>query len=161
MIKIGLHFLSYRKPVVAKGIATNNQISATITDRAMVAIQQDLLTGKYYDAMGKLKKIYAGAEVVPSVKLHLIWAKLSHALTNKVKINLISCETDLIQVLPEDKETAEYFYVRAILEKLKNNQDKSLAHYKVAVKKKAIFAQYPLIKQSLFTKIFSRIGRKK
>lgn len=161
LIKIGLHFLSYRKPVVAKGIATNNQISTTITERAMATIQQDLLTGKYYDAMGKLKKIYAGSEIVPSVKLHLIWAKLSHALTTKVKINLISCETDLIQVLPEDKETAEYFYARAILEKLKNNREKSIAHFNTAVKKKPLFAQHPIYKQSLFAKVLNKIGIKK
>lgn len=161
LIKIGLHFLSYRKPLVTKGIATNTQISTTITDRAMASIQEDLLTGKYYDAMGKLKKIYSGTEIVPSVKLHLIWAKLSHALTTKVKINLISCETDLIQVLPEDKETAEYFYVRSILEKLKNNKEKSLAHYNVAVKKKSIFANYPIYKQSFLTKVLDQIGVKR
>lgn len=158
LIKIGLQFLSYKRPASSKEIASTSQISDDLTSRAMARIQQDLLMGKYYDAMGKLKKIYIGAEVVPSVKLYFIWAKLSHALTAKVKINLVACETDLIQVLPEDKETAEYYYVRAILEKLKNNNKKCLFNYNISVKKKNVFARYPILKKTIVEKTLSLLG---
>ncbi len=161
LIKIGLSSLSYKKPAAAKGIASASQITSDITARAVANVQQDLLTGKYYEAMGKLKKIYVGTETVPSTKLYLIWAKISHALAVKVRINLAACENELIQVLPEDKETAEYYYVRAMFEKLKNDEVKCLNYYNMAVKKKISFSRFPIIKKSFGYQLLALLGLKK
>ncbi len=160
LIKIGLNFLSNKKPLIAKGIASKTQINTDITARAIIAIQNDLLNNQYYEAMGKLKKIYSGAELVPSTKVYLLWAKIGHALASNIKINLAACESELIQVLPEDKETAEFYYVKAMLAKLKKDDINCKTFYKVAVRKKIIFASYPVIKPTVMEKILGLIKKK-
>lgn len=155
LIKIGLNFLLNKKPQIVKGIATKTQINTDITARAIISIQNDLLNNQYYDAMGKLKKIYSGAELVPSTKVYLLWAKVGHALVSRIKINIMACESELIQVLPEDKETAEFFYVKAMLAKLKKDEINCRSFYHTAVRKKIIFARYPVTKPTVLEKILS------
>ena len=160
LIKIGLNFLTNKKPQITKGIASKTQINSDITARALIAIQNDLLNNQYYDAMGKLKKIYTGANLVPSTKVYFLWAKVGHALVSKIKINIAACESELIQVLPEDKETAEFFYVKAMLAKLKKDEINCKNFYKIAVKKKIIFANYPIIKRTALEKLLGLVGIK-
>ena len=163
LVKIGIDFLSqqssepYHEPVTKSNNTPRSQIEKNIANNAIALIQSDLLRGKYFEAFGQLKKTFVGNDLIPSMKVYLLWAKVGHALNANLKVNLTNFENELADLTREDKDTAEFEYINAMLAKLKNDKKGSDLHFENAIKKKAIFLKHPLNK-GLWAKIMNSLG---
>ena len=186
LVKIGIEYLSYvnNNPHLAntptsgagsgakiglgtglatglgKSTAPHQQTEATIAQSAINIIQNDLLMGKYFQAFGQLKKAFLGNVITPSMHVYLLWAKIGHALAANLKVNLPKYENEIEKLSAEDKATAEYEYISAMLAKLKNDKANSERHYQAAVQKNPVYLKFPINKNFL-TKILSTIGIKR
>ncbi|MFZ3231883.1 MAG: hypothetical protein WA160_16875 [Pseudobdellovibrio sp.] len=158
LTKIALQFLAksgmLKKKDSTKALKKNDAEIQNI----IKTVQIDLFNNNYYEAFIVLKKLYEGNEFGQKVKLFLLWAKIGQALKSKVKANLKSLEDELVSVLPEDKETAEYFYVCALFGKLKNDKKILQHNYEKAVKKNKMYQVYPVEDESIMTKILGFLG---
>lgn len=163
LVKIAIDFLGQQSNELtttkAVGQTPRAQMEINIAQNAINIIQNELLRGKYFEAFGQLKKAFLGNDITPSMKVYLLWAKVGHALTAGLKVNLTNFENELEDLSADDKATAEFEYIQSMLCKLKGNLTGSQKHYEIAVKKKALFLKYPL-NQSMWTKIKSSMGLK-
>ncbi|OFZ29064.1 MAG: hypothetical protein A2622_13310 [Bdellovibrionales bacterium RIFCSPHIGHO2_01_FULL_40_29] len=160
LVKIGIDFLSSGEQFAKVKMTSKSQIELSILQNALQSVQTDLLHGKFFEAFGKLKKISIEATAVPSLKLYLIWAKLGHAMATGLKVDVPTYEMQLESLSAEDKESAEYYYVRAMYFELKGDQRSSQIYFQKAVSRKSMFAAFP-IGQGYFKKILKFMGIKK
>jgi hypothetical protein len=153
LTKIALQFLTRsgqaQKTASNKGFKKNDAEILNI----IKTVQMDLFNNNYYEAFIVLKKLYEGNEFGQKVKLFMIWAKIGQALKSKVKVNVKALEDELVSVLPEDKESAEYFYVCALFGKLKNDKNIMQHNYEKAVKKNKMYQVYPVEEATMMNKI--------
>lgn len=163
LVKIAIDFLGQQsnEPALTKvaGPTPRAQMEINIAKNAINIIQNELLRGKYFEAFGQLKKAFLGNEIIPSMKVYLLWAKIGHALNEGLKVNLTNFENELADLSADDKATAEFEYIQSMLCKLKRDLIGSQKHYELAVKKKALFLNHPL-NLNLLGKIKSLIGIK-
>lgn len=151
MFRIVLDMLSkkdfYSKEVEKK--YSQNQptpINETQIQLSIQSIFTDLVNKKGYAALDKLKRISQFSATTPKIKLYMIWTKCLVSLENNIKINLADLERDFLQILPEDKETADYYYTKTLLHLVKKEKSKAEESYQKAVKLNPVFKNYSPIK---------------
>lgn len=158
LTKIALQFLTKSSQMQKKGPTKGTKKNESEIQNILKTVQMDLFANNYYEAFVVLKKLYEGNEFGQKVKLFLLWAKIGQALKSKVKVNLKTLEDDLISVLPEDKESAEYFYVCSLFGKLKNDKRIMTINYEKAVKKNKMYQVYPVEEDNLMGKLKKLFG---
>lgn len=160
LTKIALQFLTKSgqqqttKKNATKGVKKNEAEILNI----IKTVQMDLFSNNYYEAFVVIKKLYEGNEFGQKVKLFLLWAKIGQALKSKIKVNVKTLEDELVSVLPEDKETAEYFYVCALFGKLKADKRIMQINYEKAVKKNKMYQLYPVTEDTFMSKLKKFVG---
>lgn len=117
-------------------------------DKDLVDIQNDLLNKKATSAMEKIRRIFTHASNIPKIKLYLIWAKCVLNYESNIKINLNELERDFLQILPEDKDTAEYYYVKSLLHLIRRENTIAEENYLKSVKMNPLFKNYPPLKNA-------------
>lgn len=158
LTKIALQFLAKSSQQAKKGTTKGAKKNDSEIQNIIKTVQMDLFNNNYYEAFVVLKKLYEGNEFGQKVKLFLIWAKIGQALKSKVKVNVKALEDELVSVLPEDKETAEYFYVCALFGKLKNDKRIMQHNYEKAVKKNKMYQVYPVEEDTALSKFKKFLG---
>lgn len=160
MFRIVLEMLSkkqyYEEQMNKKYSQTENLQGQIDYSKKMDEIQKDLLNKNLYIAVDKLKKMSALNIAIPKLKLYLVWAKALMIHKNNIVINFADLDREFLQILPEDKDSAEFYYVKSILQFLKKDTDSADVNYDRAVKLKPDLKQYPPYekKDSLLKKIF-------
>lgn len=163
LTKIALQFLTkssqqqQQKKPAGGGKGGGKKNDAEIVN-IIKTVQMDLFNNNYYEAFIVLKKLFEGNEFGQKVKLFLIWAKIGQALKSKIKVNIKALEDELVSVLPEDKETAEYFYVCALFGKLKGDKRIMQHNYEKAVKKNKMYQVYPVEEDTFMSKLKKILG---
>jgi len=160
LTKIALQFLTkaHQQQQQTKVTSKVNKKNDSEIQNILKTVQMDLFSNNFYEAFVVLKKLYEGNEFGQKVKLFLIWAKIGQALKSKVKVNIKALEDELVSVLPEDKESAEYFYVCALFGKLKNDKRIMQINYEKAVKKNKMYQVYPVEEDTLLSKFKKALG---
>lgn len=148
------HFIDEYNRVHAKGIA------ALEVDKQLIEqIKLDLLQKNFYAAMNKLNKLKNLENQTPKIRLYLIWARVASAVYNKVYIDQKGIDRELIQILPEDKNSPDFYYVMSLIAKLKNDKIELNKFFNMAVKMDSKFEEYSLAEETLgdkFKKMFTR-----
>lgn len=137
----------------------SSQIDGTKTaeiSKKIVEIYHDLLAKNLFVAIDKLKKLNDYSSYTPKIKLYMVWAKALMIHQNNIKINISELERDFLQILPEDKDSAEYYYVKAILASLKKDENSAHSYYEQSTKLNTELKKYPPFKQmrSFIKKLF-------
>jgi hypothetical protein len=122
-------------------------------------IKLDLLQKNFYSAMNKLNKLKNLENQTPKIRLYLIWTRVASAVYNKVYVDQKSIDRELIQILPEDKNSPDFYYVMSLLAKLKNDKPDVTKYFAMASKMDSTFEGFPLADESLgdkFKKMFAK-----
>lgn len=123
-------------------------------------IRKNILAGDYYGCFVQLKEFNRTVEPIPKVKLYMLWAKMASMAYGNNKFGIKDLEKDLLQTLPEDKYTADYYYVMGILALIKKDMNSVNSNYNLAVKQDAFFKDYPIKKKDLISQIKGFVGLK-
>lgn len=123
-------------------------------------IRKNILAGNYYDCFVRLKEFNRTIEPTPKVKLYMLWAKVASMAFGSNKFGIKELEKDLLQTLPEDKYTADYYYVAGIIALLKNDMKSVEANFNSAVRQDPFFKAYPIKKKGLLSQLKGMMGIK-
>lgn len=159
MFRIVLEMLSKKQSYAAEVNKKYSQETIPqnpVTEKMMTDIFSDLINKKAYPALDKLKKIQQFSSSVPKIKLYTVWAKCIIGLEQNIKINILELDREFLQILPEDKDTAEYFYVKSMIQINKKDLKSAEDSYQKAVKAKPMFEKYQpkQLERSFMKKIF-------
>ena len=148
------HYIDEYNKVHSKNIV-NQEVDKQLIDQ----IKLDLLQKNFYAAMNKLNKLKKLENQTPKIRLYLIWARVASAVYNKVYIDQKSVDRELIQILPEDKNSPDFYYVMSLIAKLKNDKLDVIKFFNMAVKLDSKFGEYVLTEETFgdkFKKMFTR-----
>lgn len=148
------HFINEYNKVHAK-----NTVSQEVDKQLIEQIKQDLLLKNFYAAMNKLNKLKTLENQTPKIRLYLIWARVASAVYSKVYVDQKAIDRELIQILPEDKNSSDFYYVMALIAKLKNDKNELGKFFNMAVKHDPQFQDHALTEETLgdkFKKMFNR-----
>lgn len=159
MFRIVLEMLSkkqyYYEEIHKKYSAENNSDISSDIQSKIQEVYRDLLNRNVDNSIIKLKKISSYSNHLPKIKLFMVWSKLLIITQKKIKINIAEIEREFLQILPEDKDTAEYFYVKALISQQKKENKMAEAYYKQAVQMNNEFKAHPLQTNiSFFKRLF-------
>lgn len=160
MFRIVLEMLSkkqfYYDAINKKYAAANDPQAAAEISKKIAEIYKELLAKNLFVAIDRLKKINEHSSQVPKIKLYMVWAKALMIHQNNIRINMAELDREFLQILPEDKDTAEYFYVRSILSSLKKDEPAANNNYQQAIRLNPELKNHPPFKQagSLIKKLF-------
>jgi tetratricopeptide (TPR) repeat protein len=160
MFRIVLEMLSkkqfYYDAINKKYAVTNDPQTNLDINKKIAEIYHELLAKNLFVAIDRLKKINEYGSQTPKIKLYMVWAKALMIHQNNIRINMAELDREFLQILPEDKDTAEYFYVKALLASLKKDNVAANTHYQQSIKLNPELKKYPPIKQtgSFIKKLF-------
>lgn len=160
MFRIVLEMLSkkqfYYDAINKKYAAANDPQVVAEIGKKIAEIYRELLAKNLFVAIDRLKKINEHSSQVPKIKLYMVWAKALMIHQNNIRINMADLDREFLQILPEDKDTAEYFYVKAILSSLKKDEAAANTNYQQAIRLNQELKKYPPFKESgsLIKKLF-------
>ena len=137
------HYIDEYNKVHSKNIV-NQEVDKQLIDQ----IKLDLLQKNFYAAMNKLNKLKKLENQTPKIRLYLIWARVASAVYNKVYIDQKSVDRELIQILPEDKNSPDFYYVMSLIAKLKNDKLDVIKFFNMAVKLDSKFGEYVLTEET-------------
>ncbi len=121
----------------------NTEISNKVSE-----VYRDLLAKNLFVAVDKLKKLNEYGSHISKIKLYMVWAKALMIHQNNIRINVSDLERDFLQILPEDKDTAEYHYVKSILFVLKKDETAAKSSFDQATRMNVELKKYPPFKES-------------
>jgi hypothetical protein len=160
MFRIVLEMLSkkefYSDAINKKYALSEKQKVPAEISKKITEIQTELLAKNLLVVIDLLKKVNEHSSQVPKIKLYTVWAKTLMITQNNIRINSAELEREFLQILPEDKDTAEYFYVRSILALLKKDEASAKVDYQKSIKLNPDLQKYPPFKQtgSFIKKLF-------
>lgn len=159
MFRIVLEMLSKKQSYAAevnKKYSHEAVAQNPVTEKMINDIFSDLINKKAYPALDKLKKIQQYASSVPKIKLYIVWAKCIIGLEQNIKINILALDREFLQILPEDKDTADFYYVKSLIQINKKDLKSAEESYQKAVKAKPTFEKYQpkQLERSFMKKIF-------
>lgn len=129
-------------------------------DKALIdQIRMDLLTKNFYASMNKLNKLKSFENTAPKVRLYLIWTRIASAVYSKVYIDQKAIDRELIQIMPEDKNSPDFYYVMSLLSKLRNDSNEVNRYYKLALRSDPNLENFPVAEETFsdrLKKVFSR-----
>ncbi len=141
------HFISEYNKVYANNV--NQDVETQLIKQAKL----DLLNKNYFAAMNKLNKLKKFENQKPKVRLYLIWARVASALFINVYVNKQSIDQEIIQILPEDKNSPEFYFVKSLIAKLNNNKSEFTKNFEMAVKLDPKFADQALTEDTFGQKL--------
>lgn len=160
MFRIVLEMLSkkqfYYDAINKKYAAANDPQASADIGKKVAEIYKELLAKNLFVAIDRLKKINEHSSQLPKIKLYMVWAKALMIHQNNIRINMAELDREFLQILPEDKDTADYFYVRSILASLKKDEAGATNNYQQAIRLNPELKKYPPFKQagSFIKKLF-------
>lgn len=129
-------------------------------DKALIdQIRMDLLMKNFYASMNKLNKLKSHENTAPKVRLYLIWTRIASAVYSKVYIDQKAIDRELIQIMPEDKNSPDFYYVMSLLSKLRNDMNEVNRYFKLALKSDPNLQNFPVAEETFsdrLKKVFSR-----
>ncbi len=160
MFRIVLEMLSkkqqYADEINKKYSENSHSDGHAETSQKMSEIYKDLLHKNLFVAMDKLKKIAPQNGQIPKIKLYQIWIRLLMINQNNISINMSEIERDLLQILPEDKDTADFYYVKSMIAHIKKDLNLSDSLYNKACQLKPEFKKFLIYqkKENIIQKLF-------
>ncbi len=152
MFRIVLEMLSkkqfYYDAINKKYALAQDPQAAIDINKKITEIYRELLAKNLFVAVDRLKKMNEHSSQVPKIKLYMVWAKALMIHQNNIRINMADLDREFLQILPEDKDTAEYFYVKAIILSLKKDESSANTSYQQSIKLNPELKKHPPFKQA-------------